>query len=379
MYRIAGTVVSALVTLVLLILFIFPATLFDSPVFGLWDNVFGDDDDTVACFYPATGGTVDLDEDVCEATGGQIGGVQATPVPTNPPPVTLTPIPVNTTPIDQSTQIPQYACPDGKIVTDPNQCASPTPIPVQPTPVAVNPTAIPTGSNNVCQPGDKVGTFPEGNNPHRIEVRGHGIQHLDFYPTVGVKSISFLVEPGIADPEGVPHLAWGYGSIWEWNPPGCDYDLLADETAYAQARLDSGHSGLVVQWGTWEIKANVSGMSQADAEALVNQHRSAFGKSDEDRPDTTTAAVNGQQVDPAPAADTSCSDATRIGDADNQTVTVPAGHTYVVAAWAPREELMVFAEGQTIEGVKGALWDYACGIDSAIAAEQAQGKNPVRQ
>lgn len=236
----------------------------------------------------------------------------------------------------------------------------------------VNPSGNDTSNSSACQPGDKIGTWSEGNNPYRIEVGGHGIQHLDFYPSQGVKSISYLVVPGIADPEGVPDLAWGYGSMWEWNPPGCEYDLLTDETAYAQARLDSGHSGLVVQWGTWEIKANVSGMSQADAQALIDQHRAAFGKSDEDR---HTASTSQATTNTAAA----CAAATRIGDADNSTVTVPAGHTYVVAAWAPREELMVFGEGQTISGVMGALWDYACGTDAAIAAEQAQGKNPVRQ
>ena len=33
---------------------------------------------------------------------------------------------------------------------------------------------------------DKIGTWSEGNDPHRIEVRGHGPQHVDFYPKGGV-------------------------------------------------------------------------------------------------------------------------------------------------------------------------------------------------
>lgn len=128
-----------------------------------------------------------------------------------------------------------------------------------------------------CQPGDKVGTWSEvsGAGPQRIEVGGHGLQHFDFYPQPGVKSVSFVSRP-IADPNGVPTLAFGFGSMWEWNPPGCQYDIVADATHYAQARLDSGHSGLVVEWGTWRVLANVANMPQANIDSLLAADRAAM-------------------------------------------------------------------------------------------------------
>ena len=116
---------------------------------------------------------------------------------------------------------------------------------------------------------DKVGTWSEGNGPFRIEVGGHMVQHFDFYPAPGVPAISYIVPP-IADPEGVPSIAHGYGSMWEG--PSCDY--VADATHYARARLDSGHSGLVVVWGTWEVLANVNNYD--DVAGLLGIHRAAM-------------------------------------------------------------------------------------------------------
>jgi hypothetical protein len=116
---------------------------------------------------------------------------------------------------------------------------------------------------------DKVGTWSEGNGPFRIEVGGHMVQHFDFYPAPDVPAVSFIVPP-IADPSGVPDLAFGYGSMWEG--PSCNY--VADATHYARARLDSNHSGLVVVWGTWQVLANVNDYD--DVAGLLATDKAAF-------------------------------------------------------------------------------------------------------
>ncbi|MBI2031739.1 MAG: hypothetical protein HYT08_03950 [Candidatus Levybacteria bacterium] len=185
-----------------------------------------------------------------------------------------------------------------------------------------------------CQPGDKVGTWSEGSiqnpiPPYRIEMGGHGGQHFDFYPQVGVKAVSFIVDP-IANPDGVPSIAFGYGSLWEWNPPGCTYDYVADATAYARARLDSDHSGLVVDLRTSppKVVANVVNMSQDAIAALLAQDYAAMQRDGQQfQPGTASTSSNVpapapqaqapaqqqsiQQAQPAPAPAASCPDGIR--------------------------------------------------------------------
>lgn len=126
---------------------------------------------------------------------------------------------------------------------------------------------------------DKIGTWSEVSSagPQRIEVGGHGVQQLDFYPLKGVKSISYIV-PVIA-PNEVPAIYYGYGSIWEGQFPVCaNFDFVADATNYAKARLDSGHSGLVIdlRGGQFKVVANTANMSQKDIDALLAQHMAAM-------------------------------------------------------------------------------------------------------
>ena len=83
-----------------------------------------------------------------------------------------------------------------------------------------------------------------------------------------------------------------------------------------------------------------------------------------------TVAVN-LVLEPA----TGCPPATRLGDADNLILTVPDGWTYTVEAWYPVTGLLVFSEGQTIQGYRGALWGYTCSLDLVLKVEQR--KNPV--
>lgn len=124
---------------------------------------------------------------------------------------------------------------------------------------------------------DKIGTWSETDSAqsYRIEVGGHGVQHMDFYPTKGVKAVSYIV--AAITPSETPMIWWGYGSNWEGNPPGCEFDWVADAINYAKARLDSGHSGLVVDLrsGSPVVVANVANMSQEQIDALLATHRAA--------------------------------------------------------------------------------------------------------
>jgi len=126
---------------------------------------------------------------------------------------------------------------------------------------------------------DKIGTWSEtsSTSPYRIEVGGHGIQAMDFYPTKDVKSISYIVS-AIA-PTETPAIWFGYGSDWEGQLSECgNFDFVADATNYAKARLDSGHSGLVVdlRGGQFKVVANVANISQEDINALLALHMAAM-------------------------------------------------------------------------------------------------------
>ena len=126
---------------------------------------------------------------------------------------------------------------------------------------------------------DKIGTWSEisSTSPYRIEVGGHGVQHMDFYPAKDVKSVSYIV--ATIAPIETPAIWFGYGSDWEGQLSECgNFDFVADATNYAKARLDSGHSGLVVdlRGGEFKVVANVANMSQKDIDALLAQHMAAM-------------------------------------------------------------------------------------------------------
>lgn len=122
---------------------------------------------------------------------------------------------------------------------------------------------------------DKIATIYEEavTEPQRIEIAGHGVQHVDYYPNRGVKAVSYIVA-AITPPE-VPAIWWGFGSIWEGQLPECqDFDWEADAIGYASARLDSGHSGIVVDLrsGTPGVIANVANLSEEEVAALLAAH-----------------------------------------------------------------------------------------------------------
>jgi len=149
------------------------------------------------------------------------------------------------------------------------------------------PTSAPATSKDVVSPIvvertecllDKVATIYEVESAERqrIEVGGHGIQHVDYYPDKGIKSISYIV-PAITPPE-TPEIWWGFGSIWEGQLPECSsYNWVADTTKYAGDRLDSGHSGIVIDLRVddpqKQVVANVAGLSETEVEALLAVHR----------------------------------------------------------------------------------------------------------
>lgn len=125
---------------------------------------------------------------------------------------------------------------------------------------------------------DKIATWSEASssNPYRIEVGGHGVQQVDFYPR-GVKAISYIV--GAIAPSDTPAIWHGFGSAWEGQLPACaNFDFVADATNYARARTDSGHSGLVIdlRGGNFTVVANVSNMTQDEINSLLALHKAAM-------------------------------------------------------------------------------------------------------
>ncbi len=150
----------------------------------------------------------------------------------------------------------------------PNDGATPTASPTE------APQATPTGQQ--CRL-EKDGTWSEGNNSHRIEVAGHGVRHNDFYPMVGVKSVSYIV--GEILPSEISPIWWGYGSQWSGDSPECaDFDWFADASAYASARVDSGHSGLVVdlRYGEMTVVYNALNLDQNAIDALLAVHMASM-------------------------------------------------------------------------------------------------------
>lgn len=165
------------------------------------------------------------------------------------------------------------ATPTTVAVTTPPTTVTPTTVSATVTPTTATPNAATTMECRLV----KDGTWSEGNNPHRIEVAGHGTRHDDFYPLVGVKSVSYIV--GEILPNEISPIWWGYGSQWSGDSLECaDFDWFADTFVYADSRVDSGHSGLVVDLrnGEFEVVYNASNMSQDDIDSLLAQHRAAM-------------------------------------------------------------------------------------------------------
>ncbi len=78
---------------------------------------------------------------------------------------------------------------------------------------------------------------------------------------------------------------------------------------------------------------------------------------------------------PPPPSEEICGQAVRVGDADGTVWVVPPGATYTVEndQWGGR--FMVFPEGKTISGLKGAVWSYDCSAKKVMQLES--GNNPL--
>lgn len=127
----------------------------------------------------------------------------------------------------------------------------------------------------------KANTADENSTPAdwiRVEVGGSNVQHVDAYARRGIKSVSYIVT-AIASQE-TPDIWYMFGSVFEaTDAPSCGtFDWESDTTQYARDRLDSGHSGLVIDLrsGSPVVVANVANMSQADINALLDENWRLF-------------------------------------------------------------------------------------------------------
>lgn len=205
---------------------------------------------------------------------------------------------------------------------------------------------------------DKIATWSEqAGGSYRIEAGGNGIQHIDFYPAIGVKTVSYIV------PIREPETWWGFGSAWEGNGPECQsFDYVADARGYAIGRLNNGHSGLVVDLrGTPTVVANVASLGQSEIDSLLAVHRQGqAGVSAPSAPAVATVTV----VAPAPTPSGSCN-AVRQGDSDNlASVTAKTNETLSVEAWGGNlgDAFVVVPATQTVtrNWQRGAIWSYPC-------------------
>ena len=110
----------------------------------VWNWITGDDD--VACYYPATGATVRLNERVCVISGGQVGATAQSPVATATATTALpasTSTTATTEPEPQATYTPLPTLTPYPTQEPPAPTAQNTPVPADPTTVP-QPTAVPT-------------------------------------------------------------------------------------------------------------------------------------------------------------------------------------------------------------------------------------------
>ena len=195
----------------------------------------------------------------------------------------------------------------------------------------------------------------------------------------------------IANPDGVPDIAWGFGSIWEGDTPECaNFDWATDATNYARARLDSGHSGLVIDLRSNppKVVANLRNLSQSDIMSLLAIHSAAMRKGERGFkipiPQMAVAAAAQQPVSEPAASSLNCDTATAkethvpvVGQG-----WVPAGEWRVVNFWTNEhgqdqaEHKILLAPGDNTTLMGGGTswsWPAAC----AEAAKKAYDQNSL--
>lgn len=135
-------------------------------------------------------------------------------------------------------------------------------------------TTTVTGITGLPCRGDKIATSNEVNaaGPQRKEIGGGGVQHVDYYPDRGVKTISYIVPPQ------KPYRWMGFGSIWQWDSDECKaYDHVKDAVEYAKGRLDEGHSGIVIDLRGKEaaLVGNVANLTEQQIKDLLAVHNAS--------------------------------------------------------------------------------------------------------
>lgn len=97
-------------------------------------------------------------------------------------------------------------------------------------------------------PLDKIGAYEEQvgpPNPYIIEFAGSRPQIFDYYPLPGMGGAVTYLIPALE----TSLFKEGFGSLWELQgdaAPCGEYPWEWDSLQYAKARLDSGHSGVVI-------------------------------------------------------------------------------------------------------------------------------------
>ncbi len=248
---------------------------------------------------------------------------------------------------------------------------------------------------------DKVSTINEieGAGLQRIEVGGNGTQHVDYY-VPGVQSVSYIVGP-----QEVPFIWWGHGSIWEGNGAECEsFDYVADAQAYAQGRLDSGHSGVVVDLRDGQVY-NEGNLTDDEVNTLLEVHKSAISGNMDNNGDgqgdgngqptecTSTGEAYGGLEGCMPDTGTPASDTDAVrNDGDNATSVEPVQATHppvvgeswtvggdgatIVNFWTNEpgqdqaERKLFLEEGQTVNLMGGGTsWSYPVGSEDQARDE----------
>ena len=232
-----------------------------------------------------------------------------------------------------------------------------------------------------------VGPWSEINNaaPYRIEVGGGDVQHFDYYPTIGVQSISYIVP--VLPRGGVAAKWYGYGQMWQGNGSECSsFDYVKDAVYYARGnasgqpgRLQQGHSGIVIDLrGGFKIVEKPAGWSEDQINALIALHKAAMNFTNPPTGGTVQATgtcsdKDGTRTDRAPVPNA----AWEVGPTDSYRV---------VNLWSNQKNpnlgdhklMLKPGESASLTGAGGAEWSWPkdC-VDVAQKAYDANTNPPI--
>lgn len=232
-----------------------------------------------------------------------------------------------------------------------------------------------------------IGPWSEinGTAPYRIEVGGGDVQHMDFYPTIGVQSISYIVD---SLPRGGVAAKWyGYGQMWQGNKHECaNFDYVKDAVEYAKGnasgqpgRLQQGHSGIVIdlRGGNFKIIEKPKGWTEDQIDALIALHKAAMNPANPPSGGSaqgtgTCTNKEGTRADHKPAKDTAWD-------------VTPTDSFRVVNVWSNQRDpnlgdyklLLKPGESASLMGGGGAVWSFPATCGDVAQAAYASNSNPV--